>query len=84
MRKDIEAGPLSPLVNAAPRFQTKVVDWKRRGRLKPGRPPKRGTLVLSVRVPSHIYDAYIKAAYHAGEDVRAVLAAILTHYAPTG
>lgn len=49
---------------------------------KGGRPRKAHTLVINVRVPDHVYDAYCRAALRVDEDVREVMRTVLTYYAP--
>lgn len=39
-------------------------------------------LVVNVRLPVEVYEAYIKAGYRIGEDVRAIMRRVLTYYAP--
>lgn len=51
-------------------------------RSKGGRPRKAKTSVVSVRIPDHIYDSYIKTALRTDIDVRTILRQVLTFYAP--
>lgn len=51
-------------------------------RQKGGRPGDPNTLVISVRLPEHVYDAYIKTARRHDVDVRTVMRRILTVHAP--
>lgn len=47
-----------------------------------GRPRKAATEVVNVRIPVHVYEAYIKTAFRVDEDVRTIMRNILTYYAP--
>lgn len=47
-----------------------------------GRPRKRNTLVVSVRLPDDVYDAYCRGAIRSEEEVRTIIRRVLTQYAP--
>lgn len=49
---------------------------------KGGRPRRERTIVVNVRLPISVYDAYCRAAYHAEEPVRTLLRQVLTQYMP--
>jgi hypothetical protein len=51
-------------------------------RSKGGRPKKRHTSVVNVRIPDHIYDAYCKTSHRTDIDVRTIMRQVLTFYAP--
>lgn len=51
-------------------------------RQKGGRPKKSQTLVVNVRLPEHVYDAYCKTALRCDIDVRTIMRQVLMFYAP--
>jgi hypothetical protein len=50
---------------------------------KRGRPRKRATMVVNVRIPVDVYDAYCRCAHHHDAYVRSILRHILTLHAPS-